>query len=108
MIKDNNYTISTVDILRVINKLPHSEGRVPYTYHHDYLRDKSNLHKGMSRAEVSASHSDNMLEMYAISLVSIVDSIASDVMLLIEVEDMLVYKESKLIANAVLLKYNKI
>lgn len=60
-----------VDIADVIKKLPHSESRVPYTYHHDYLRQNCQSFAGKSRSEVAQLHSSDMLELYATALVAV-------------------------------------
>lgn len=51
----------------VISKLPHSEGRVPYSYHHDYLRMNVKKFKGCSRSEVASIHEENTDESYAVA-----------------------------------------
>lgn len=69
-----NYT--AVDrIKELIAKLPHSEGRVPYTYHHDYLRQHCGFFKDMSRSEV-ASYTENdcdEVDLYSCALLKIVE-----------------------------------
>lgn len=60
-------------ILEVIKKLPHSETRVPYTYHHDYIRQQSQKMLGSSRSEVAILAKDTSEEaIYATALVQIV------------------------------------
>ena len=59
----------------VIKKLPHSEGRVPYTYHHDYLRMNVEKFKGKSRSEVASNHSENKIELYAVALTKLLDEL---------------------------------
>jgi len=55
----------------VIKELPHSKGRVPYTYHHDYLRKNHKSYKDSSRSEVAGLHCANKDELYATALVEI-------------------------------------
>lgn len=59
----------------VISKLPHSEGRVPYTYHHDYLRMNVEKFKGCSRSEVASEHLENKDELYAVTLTQLLDEL---------------------------------
>jgi len=59
------------EIKVVINKLPHSKTRVPYTYYHDFLRENFKYFANLSRAEVAEKHNHTKKEMYAICLVQI-------------------------------------
>ena len=63
------------DIKSVIAKLPHSESRVPYTYHHDYLRSKVNSFGNASRADVARSECWNDEELYATALMYLLHEI---------------------------------
>jgi len=69
-----NYT--AVDrIKELIAKLPHAKGRVPYTYHHDYLRQHCGFFKDSSRSEV-ASYTQNEcdeVDLYSCALLKIVE-----------------------------------
>jgi hypothetical protein len=60
---------------KIIKKLSHSRERVPYTYHHDYLRENVNKFKNSSRAEVAKNHTENENEMYAVALVEILNKL---------------------------------
>ena len=67
-------TITTKQITSVIRKLPHTEGRVPYTYHHDYLRNNCPALSGWSRADIANSTvSFDSKELYAFALCQIID-----------------------------------
>lgn len=56
---------------RVIDKLPHSESRVPYTYHHDLLRMTPGKFYDKSRSEIASMHNHDEDQLYALSLVYI-------------------------------------
>lgn len=57
----------------IIKKLPHSEHRVPYTYHHDYLR----IHKfkEASRSDIAQLKNWTDIELWSTAFVSLVESI---------------------------------
>ena len=99
--------ISIEQIKEVIKTLPHSEGRVPYTYHHDYLRLNSKKHKGMSRAEVANEYDFNELELYSLALACIVENISVKVMLDVSQENCAIIKECIKIAEGYVLSYNE-
>lgn len=92
--------------LEVIDKLPHSKSRVPHTYHHDYLRQHSRAHAQMSRGEVSASHTADDTELYAIALVQLLDETGSNAIYHIAADDLSVCKTAKRIADAAVARYN--
>lgn len=66
--------MTTKQIKSVIKKFPHSEVRVPFTYHHDYLRGNCPALAGWSRADIANStvKFDNQ-ELYALALLQIID-----------------------------------
>ncbi len=66
--------MTTKQIKSVIKKFPHSEVRVPFTYHHDYLRGNCPALAGWSRADIANStvKFDNK-ELYALALLQIID-----------------------------------
>ncbi len=99
--------ISVENILKVIEKLPHSKGRVPYTYHHDYLRQHSKFHNGMSRSEVASNHVSSEIELHALCLICIMDDIGSNIINYISCEDIVICKKAKEISENVLLNYNQ-
>lgn len=92
--------------LEVINKLPHIKDRVPYTYHHDYLRQHSKIHNNMSRSEVASSHTADEIELYAIALTQLLNEIGADVFYYINSQDVLICKKAKEITDAALARYN--
>lgn len=66
------------NIKAVIEKLPHSADRVPYTYHHDLLRTEVFNHDMMTRAEVAdvtRGHSD--VWRYAASLTYLLNTLSA-------------------------------
>lgn len=64
----------TIDKIKsVIEKLPHAKTRIPYTYHHDYLRLHCNKFLNASREYVANNHVDTETELFAICLVQILD-----------------------------------
>ena len=61
------------DIKYVISLLPHSESRVPYTYHHDYLRMKWN--REYSRSEIAELKNWSEVELYSTALVELLNEL---------------------------------
>lgn len=98
--------VSSSCFLEVIDKLPHSKSRVPYTYHHDYLRQHSKIHNGMSRADVASSHTDDDVELYAIALTQILNEVGADAIYYINSTDLVICKKAKEITDAVVSRYN--
>lgn len=93
-------------LLEVIDKLPHSKSRVPYTYHHDYLRQHSKAHSGMSRSDVASSHTADDVELYAIALTQILNEIGADAIYHINSNDVFICKKAKEITDAAVFRYN--
>lgn len=91
--------------LQVIDKLPHSKTRVPYTYHHDYLRQHSKFHSQMSRSQV-ACNDETDDELYAVALVSILDVLGSKAINHITSSDIFICKKAIQITEGVIRKYN--
>lgn len=71
-----SYTVE--DFKRVIQALPRSEGRVPYTYHHDYVRG---LYPSMSRADVAVIKNWSEEELYATALTGLISGLDNIVLL---------------------------
>lgn len=66
---------ATVSLIKhVFPSFEHSKGRVPYTYHHDFLRAKCKAFEGKSRAYVADNHDSSELELYAIALVYVAEN----------------------------------
>lgn len=102
---------TTVDdsvYLNTINKLQHSKTRVPYTYHHDYLRQHSKYHASMSRSEVASNHAADKNELYAIALTQILDELGSLSMLSLESKDFEICKIARQITTSAVERYNKV
>jgi len=91
--------------LEVIDKLPHSKSRVPYTYHHDYLRYHSTVFENMSRSEVASSHTADDDELYAVALTQLLGELGSDSIYFLYPEDVLICKKAKEITDAALTRY---
>lgn len=62
------------DIKSVFKKLPHSEGRVPYTYHHDFLR--TNVYHEASRSDIAKLKICTEEELYTTALVFLIESLS--------------------------------
>ncbi len=92
--------------LEVIDKLPHSQSRVPYTYHHDYLRQHSIFHSQMSRSEVASSHTADDSELYAVALVQLLNEVGADAIRHINSHDVLICKKAIEITDTALIRYN--
>ena len=90
----------------VISKLPHSECRVPYTYHHDYLRMYTSKFKGCSRSEVASNNIENTDELYAVALTLLLDELKfADTMYLTK-DDIDICKKAIAITENVVRRYN--
>mgnify|MGYP001426007545 CR=1 FL=1 len=63
------------EIKKEIEKYPHSPARVPYTYHHDYIRSNVFPGKSMSRSEVANLTKYSPDELYATALMYILSNI---------------------------------
>lgn len=90
----------------VISKLPHSEGRVPYTYHHDYLRMNVEKFKGCSRSEVASIHEENTDELYAVALVQLLDELNFRDTMDLNSDDIVLCKIAIEITDNVVSRYN--
>jgi hypothetical protein len=90
----------------VISKLPHSEGRVPYTYHHDYLRINVDKFKGCSRSEVASKHIENKDELYAVALTQLLDELNFRNTMNLSSDDIDVCKKAIEITENVVSRYN--
>jgi hypothetical protein len=97
--------IASQQILEVIDRLPHSKGRVPFTYHHDYLRTNVKSFCNLSRSEVAAEHTSTDLELYAVALVQLLDELGSNAFVHLSATDIYVCKKVKEIVNNLLEKY---
>ena len=89
----------------VIDKLPHSEGRVPYTYHHDYLRMNVEKFKDMSRSYVASNHEEDTVELYAVSLTQLLDELKFRDTMHLSSDDIVICKEALQITDFVLSRY---
>ena len=98
--------IDTICLLGVIDRLPHSKSRVPYTYHHDYLRQHSKVHHEMSRSDVSYSHTASDVELHAIALTQLLSEVGSDAIYHLDSRDLLICKKAKEITDAAVSRYN--
>ena len=99
-----NITIN--EIKSVIEKLPHSKTRVPYTYHHDYLRIRCRLFLNASREYVANNHADTEIELFAICLVQILKNTNAIDAFGLNSEDIAVCNKCIEIAKKSILKHN--
>lgn len=90
----------------IISKLPHSEGRVPYTYHHDYCRMNVERFKGCSRSEVASSHMENIDELYAVALTQLLDELKFSDIMGLSMEDIEICKFAIKITKDIVDRYN--
>lgn len=90
----------------VIKKLPHSEGRVPYTYHHDYLRMNVEKFKGSSRSEVASNHIEDDIELYAVALTQLLDELNFRNTMDLNSDDIIACKKAIEITENVINRYN--
>lgn len=99
-------SVSSGCFLEVIDKLPHSKTRVPYTYHHDYLRMNTEQFKFSSRSEIASEHREDDLELYAVSLIKILDGLGSTALKYINSKDVELCKKALEITGLVVGRYN--
>ena len=90
----------------VISKLPHSECRVPYTYHHDYLRMNVDMFKGSSRSDVASRHNESKDELYAVALTQLLDELNFSDTMNLSNDDIDICKKAIEIAENVVSRYN--
>lgn len=85
----------------VISKLPHSEERVPYTYHHDYMRQNTRCFAGGSRGDVAmVTQNEPSHVLYAVALVQILKAEATlEDLLDLSLEEQLYCKEAMRITD---------
>lgn len=100
---DNMLTIEKIK--EVIEKLPHSKGRVPYTYHHDYLRIHSKKFSSLSRSHVARENKESDLELYVVSLVQLLDELGSKGFDYIDSSDVEVCKKVRQVTKKVIERY---
>ena len=98
--------VSSSCFLEVIDKLPHSKSRVPYTYHHDYLRRNTEIYKFSSRSEIASSHKDSDVELYAVALIQLLDGLGSRAMFHLNSNDIQLCKKALEITDNVVSRYN--
>lgn len=98
--------VTIEEIKSVINKLNHSSDRVPYTYHHDYLIVKTDRFNNASRSHVAMSHDDSDIELYACSLIQILNDQSIETILDMDSTDVIICQKAVKTANYVLSKYN--
>lgn len=94
--------------IKLIEKLPHSKSRVPFTYHHDYLRAHSKKHQVMSRSEVASCRDSDQTELYAIALMKIIEDLGLDIYEHIVQTDLLIIKVAKEISDNYVYRQNKV
>lgn len=91
----------------VFKKLPHSEGRVPYTYHHDYLRNNVCLFLDCSRGEIAAKHCENEMELYAVALTQLLGDLKFTDTMDLNSDDIIICKKAIEITKAVVKRYHR-
>lgn len=91
--------VESVDkaIRSLIDKLPHSQYRMPYTYHHDYILRHSTNYRGKSRSEIVDDLRDIITDetLYATALISLLDDIGSKAFDYLTYSDMDVCKKAR-------------
>ena len=90
----------------VIKKLPHSEGRVPYTYHHDYLRMNVDKFTDSSRSEVASNNSENETELYAVALTQLLSELNFKDTINLNNDDIIACKKAIEITDNIVSRYN--
>lgn len=60
-------------VLYLCNFIICSESRMPYTYHHDYLREYGSGMGGMSRSDIAALEEFSIDELYSIAFLQLIE-----------------------------------
>ena len=76
----------------LIKRVPHSESRVPYTYHHDLLRLR--VFVNASRADIAQKKCWSDEELYASALVYLLDDLGSSFLLTLSDDDLKISKQA--------------
>lgn len=97
MKKTNQGGIDHKNFMEVINKLPHSQYRMPYTYHHDYIVRHTANYRSKSRSEVADDLRDVITDetLYATALISLLDDIGSKAFDYLTYSDMDICKKAR-------------
>jgi hypothetical protein len=82
----------------VIEKLVHSPGRVPYTYHHDHIRGLVK-YKDLSRGDISNLKFWNEEELYATALIQILEQNAYHVIFNLTKKDINICKKAQILRD---------
>ena len=98
--------VSSSCLLEVIDKLPHSKSRVPYTYHHDYLRKNTEFYKNSSRSDIANTHKDSDIELYAVALIELLDGLGFRAIAYLNSNDIQLCKKALEITDYVVSRYN--
>jgi hypothetical protein len=104
--KENKQNDLCTLLATVISKLHHSESRVPYTYHHDYLRMNVDRFKGCSRSEVASKHTESKDELYAVALTQLLDELNFRDTMNLSNDDIEICKKAIEITENVVSRYN--
>lgn len=97
MKETNQGGIGHEKFMEVINKLPHSQYRMPYTYHHDHILRHSANYRCKSRSEVADDLRDIITNesLYATALISLLDDMGSKAFDYLTYSDMDVCKKAR-------------
>lgn len=60
-------------VLYLCKFIVHSESRMPYTYHHDYLREYGAGIGGLSRGQIASMHDFSDDELYSIAFLQLLE-----------------------------------
>ena len=89
-----------------ISKFTHSESKVPYTYHHDYMRENVASFSGMSRSDVASittRHTEEQL--YAVALTYIINNYMVESILNLTDSDLQFCKLAVIVTNSLIKQY---
>lgn len=86
-------------ITNLIERLPHSKTRVPFTYHHDYLRTHA-VHAGMYRADIAKLKCWSELELYSGALMQLVTELGTEIFQHLSERDLSTIKEAAVLCKA--------
>jgi hypothetical protein len=98
--------VSIETITSILNKLSHSEHRIPHTYAYDYIKLKCNKFKGSSRCEISQLTDLSKLDLYVLSLMYVLHFSNMEILSKLDPNDFLVCKECYTMSTIILNNLN--
>jgi hypothetical protein len=104
--------LNIANCINIINKFNVSQERIPYTYHHDYIRTHVENFKNESRSYIANYHRETKTEVYIVALTYVVETDTSNTVLSLSKDEQEFVKKciekTKVIVNSYENKTNRI